>query len=219
MAQIFPKNLADTPLYRLTAALSRWFMVSILWLVCSLPIVTLGAATKASLAVFTPEECAQTGTTQKFFRAFRDGFGRATVLWLLTLALMVLLGLDVLFLPAPIRRKRCGAHRNCAAAWQSAAEFLPVRLFLRGGNSGRFRHAAPKSRADHAWLPAGSRHFRGHGSFPLCDPGEYSLPSVPDRDSAWSFGLRSQPPDPRLPGSCNSFPLTRPAAGMILIPF
>ena len=97
MAQIFPKNLADTPLYRLTAALSRWFVVSILWLVCSLPIVTLGAATKASLAVFTPEECAQTGTTQKFFRAFRDGFGRATVLWLLTLALMVLLGLDVLF--------------------------------------------------------------------------------------------------------------------------
>lgn len=97
MAQIFPKNLADTPLYRLTAALSRWFVVSILWLVCSLPIVTLGAATKASLAVFTLEECAQTGTTQKFFRAFRDGFGRVTVLWLLTLALMVLLGLDVLF--------------------------------------------------------------------------------------------------------------------------
>ena len=75
-------------------------------------------------------------------------------------------------LPAPIRRKRCGAHRNCAAAWQSAAEFLPVRLLLRGGNSGRFRRAAPKSRADHAGLPAGSRHFRGHGSFPLCDPGE-----------------------------------------------
>lgn len=97
MAQISPQNLADTPLYRLTAALSRWFVVSILWLVCSLPIVTLGAATKASLAVFTPEECAQTGTTQKFFRAFRDGFGRVTVLWFLTLALMVLLGMDVLF--------------------------------------------------------------------------------------------------------------------------
>lgn len=97
MAQILPKNLADTPLYRLTAALSRWFVVSVLWLVCSLPIVTLGAATKASLAVFTPEEDVETGTAQKFFRAFREGFGRVTVLWLLTLTLMVLLGLDVLF--------------------------------------------------------------------------------------------------------------------------
>lgn len=97
MAQIPPKNLADTPLYRLTAALSRWFVVSVLWLVCSLPIVTLGAATKASLAVFTPEEDVETGTAQKFFRAFREGFGRVTVLWLLTLTLLVLLGLDVLF--------------------------------------------------------------------------------------------------------------------------
>jgi len=97
MAQIPPKSLADTPLYRLTAALSRWFIVSVLWLACSLPIVTLGAATKAALAVFTPEEGMEAGTTRKFFRAFRDGFGRVTVLWLLTLALMVLLGLDELF--------------------------------------------------------------------------------------------------------------------------
>ena len=97
MAQIPQKSLTDTPLYRLTAALSRWFAVSVLWLVCSIPIVTLGASTKAALAVFLPEKAPDKGTAGTFFQAFRSGFLRITTVWLLTLVLMALLGLDVLF--------------------------------------------------------------------------------------------------------------------------
>lgn len=88
-------SLTDTPLYRLTNTLARWAAVSCLWLVCSLPLLTLGAATKAALAVFTPAE--DSGTVKKFFRAFRNGFLRITGLWLLIALLELLLGMDILF--------------------------------------------------------------------------------------------------------------------------
>ncbi|MBQ3481961.1 MAG: DUF624 domain-containing protein [Oscillospiraceae bacterium] len=60
--------------------------LNLLWFVCSLPIVTIGASATAlyytSLKIIRGEE-SYVGPT--FFRAFRENFRQATVLWLILL--------------------------------------------------------------------------------------------------------------------------------------
>ena len=58
--------------------------LNLLWLVCSLPIVTAGAATAALYAVTLKLAEDDTGhLTEHFFHAFRQNFRQATVLWLM----------------------------------------------------------------------------------------------------------------------------------------
>ena len=90
--------LTDTPAYKLTNAIYRWFAVSMLWLLCSLPVITLGAATAAAMGEFAdPENFYGHKLAGDFFRRFRGCFLQATGLWLLVLALAGLLILDITF--------------------------------------------------------------------------------------------------------------------------
>ena len=69
--------------------------LNLLWLVCSLPVVTAGAATAALYAVTLKLVEDDTGhLTKRFFRAFRENFRQATALWLILLAGGVVLALD-----------------------------------------------------------------------------------------------------------------------------
>lgn len=69
--------------------------LNILWLLCSLPIFTIGASTAAlydvTLKIVREDD---TALTARFFKAFRDNFRQATALWLILLALGVLLAAD-----------------------------------------------------------------------------------------------------------------------------
>ena len=69
--------------------------LNILWMVCSIPIFTMGAATTAlydvSLKIIRQEE---TSITRQFFRSFRSNFKQATVLWLILLGVGLLLAGD-----------------------------------------------------------------------------------------------------------------------------
>lgn len=69
--------------------------LNLLWLICSIPVFTLGAATTAlydvSLKIVRDEE---TSITRQFFRSFRRNFRQATVLWLILLAVGLLLAVD-----------------------------------------------------------------------------------------------------------------------------
>lgn len=70
------------------------FKINVLWLICTLPMFTAGAATCAMLysltAMKTEEDCG----ARVFFRAFRRFFGKATILWMLSLFLGLMLALD-----------------------------------------------------------------------------------------------------------------------------
>ena len=60
--------------------------LNILWLVCCLPVVTVGAATTAAYhAAFCWDPRNVTSTTRDFFSAFRDNWKQATALWLILL--------------------------------------------------------------------------------------------------------------------------------------
>lgn len=69
--------------------------LNLLWFVCSLPVFTLGAATAAlydvTLRIARGEE---PPITSRFFKAFRENFRQATILWLILLGLGLLLGAD-----------------------------------------------------------------------------------------------------------------------------
>ena len=69
--------------------------LNLLWLICSLPVVTCGAATAALYSV-TLKMCDDTDyrITSQFFKAFRENFAQATRLWLIMLGLGIILGLD-----------------------------------------------------------------------------------------------------------------------------
>ena len=69
--------------------------LNLLWMVCSLPVFTAGAATAAlydvTLRLAREEE---PPLTARFFKAFRENFRQATILWLILLGIGALLGAD-----------------------------------------------------------------------------------------------------------------------------
>lgn len=88
--------------------------LNLLWFVCSLPIFTIGASTTAlyyaSLKVVRDEE---SHVGAHFFRAFRENFRQATVIWLILLGVGLFLGGDVYVL----YHLRQTAEGNLAVLW------------------------------------------------------------------------------------------------------
>ena len=81
----------DKPLFAVLTKLTYSAYLNILWLVCSLPIVTIGASTTALFYVtLKMAEDRDDGLTRMFFKAFRENFKPATKLWLILLARGVL---------------------------------------------------------------------------------------------------------------------------------
>ena len=83
----------DKPLFAVLTKLTYSAYLNILWLVCSLPIVTIGASTTALFYVtLKMAEDRDDGLTRMFFKAFRENFKPATKLWLILLAGAICVG-------------------------------------------------------------------------------------------------------------------------------
>ena len=88
----------NDPLYRITSVTGRVVCTGLLWSLCSLPLVTAGAASCAALAEFSdPGNRSPHALFRTFFRNFRRCFRQATPLWLGVCALLALLALDLAF--------------------------------------------------------------------------------------------------------------------------
>jgi len=89
------KNLfhLDAPIIQWVSKISWLLWFSCLWLICCLPIVTIGASTAAlyRMAFRLREE--ENYATKAFFLAFRDNWKHGTGLWLVILAAAVVLAL------------------------------------------------------------------------------------------------------------------------------
>ena len=69
--------------------------LNLLWAVCSIPIVTIGASTTALYYVMLKLARGEEGNvTKMFFQAFKENFKQATVLWLILFAVGLFLGAD-----------------------------------------------------------------------------------------------------------------------------
>jgi len=66
-------------------------ILSLMWLLFSLPLLTIGAATSALFYVSTRRIAEREGyITADFWRAFKENFKRATIIWLIMLAVLLL---------------------------------------------------------------------------------------------------------------------------------
>ena len=85
----------DSPLMGTLIKIGDLLCLSILWLVSSLPIFTIGASSAALYAaVYHCLRRNEAGIWKKYWNAFRENFKRSTLAWLIELAVLALLALD-----------------------------------------------------------------------------------------------------------------------------
>lgn len=88
------KLTPDSKFMRLCVRFVALFKINFLWLLCSLPLFTAGASTCGMLTCLTALREEEDCGAKAFFGAFRRYFGKATILWLLTVFAGLVLALD-----------------------------------------------------------------------------------------------------------------------------
>lgn len=98
MGQLF--NM-DNPVWQAMGRLADIMILSLLWLVCSIPIVTIGASTTALYYVTLKIAEKREGYIARgFFKSFKENFLQATAIWLIILAVSVITYIDIRFFGA-----------------------------------------------------------------------------------------------------------------------
>lgn len=92
----------ESPVVQALMSIGDCICLSLLWLLFSLPIVTVGASTTALYAASYHHIRKKEGhgLWQTFWEAFRENFKRSTLVWLVVLLVMALLTVDVFVLRA-----------------------------------------------------------------------------------------------------------------------
>ena len=104
----------DSKFGQLFLKLSYGCCLNVLWLVCCLPIVTIGASTTA--LYYTSFKIAKdegSYITTMFFRSFKQNFKQATIIWLIMLFAGLLIGADAILL----YRLRAASTGTVAVIW------------------------------------------------------------------------------------------------------
>lgn len=85
----------DAPIMVFITRLSYSMYLGLLWLICCIPIVTVGAATTALFTVTLKMVRNEEGAiTKQFFQAFKSNFKQSTIVWLILLVIGLILGVD-----------------------------------------------------------------------------------------------------------------------------
>ena len=85
----------ESPFSQILLKLAYSCYLNLLWLLCSIPVFTVGASTAALYSVTLKIVRDRDGNlTRQFFKAFRENFCQATVLWLILLGVGLFLAGD-----------------------------------------------------------------------------------------------------------------------------
>lgn len=92
----------ESPVVQALMSIGDCICLSVLWIVFSLPLVTVGASTTAlyAAAYHHIRKKEGHGLWRTFWEAFRENFKRSTLVWLVVLVIMALLTVDVFVLRA-----------------------------------------------------------------------------------------------------------------------
>ena len=94
---------SETPIWALFGRMADLAILSLLWTICCIPVITAGASTAALMrAVMNMNTGAGNWRARHFFRYFRSNFRSATLLWLIFLPVAVLLIADLLILAGTV---------------------------------------------------------------------------------------------------------------------
>ena len=88
----------DNPVWRFIGKLGDLILLNLLWTVCSIPVITIGASTTAvyyvTLKMVRDEN---DSTVRSFFHSFKANFNQATAIWAIFLAVGLILAFDIRF--------------------------------------------------------------------------------------------------------------------------
>ena len=85
----------DGPVLQFVNKIVYSVYLNILWFICSIPIVTIGASTTALFYVTLKISKNEEGSiTKAFFHSFKENLRQGTVIWLILLAFGIILGID-----------------------------------------------------------------------------------------------------------------------------
>lgn len=85
----------DNPLMRFLSKVADLLVLNLLFLVCSIPVFTIGASMTAMYYCFFKMKESEDGyLTRRFFKSFKENFRQATLMWLILLVLFVLFAIE-----------------------------------------------------------------------------------------------------------------------------
>lgn len=85
----------DGPILQFINKIVYSVYLNILWFLCCIPVITVGASTTALFYVTLKISKNEEGNiTKAFFRSFRQNFRQGTLIWLILLAAGIILGVD-----------------------------------------------------------------------------------------------------------------------------
>ncbi|MBR2528364.1 MAG: YesL family protein [Blautia sp.] len=87
----------DNPVWRFVLRVGQIWWLHILWLVTSIPLVTIGASTTALIYSCMKLQKEDGYPLENFFRSFRENFLQATAIWLIYVGAGCLLGFGLVF--------------------------------------------------------------------------------------------------------------------------
>lgn len=136
-----PKLNIDNPFFEAMGRFGDIIIVNLLFVLCSLPVITLGAALTAMYGTFRKMEEGTEGSVSKtFLRIFTGNIRRCTPVWLWLLLSGALLVFDVIFLGYAGMTgiwKIVGAGTGCLILlWEMVFAWFPVVL-SEGEKSGK----------------------------------------------------------------------------------
>lgn len=89
----------NSPFMQKMTSITNLLILNVLWILCSLPIITMGAATTAMYSVLFAYRRKETDSVFKpFFAAFKKNFLRSTLCWIVLLVLGIALAYDAILL-------------------------------------------------------------------------------------------------------------------------
>ena len=87
----------DNPVWRFIRKIGYLWILNILWVLTSLPLVTIGASTTALFYACMKLQGDEGYPTANYFRSFRENFRQATIIWLIYAAVGALLVYGLIF--------------------------------------------------------------------------------------------------------------------------
>ena len=87
----------DNPVWRFIRKIGYLWLLNILWVLTSLPVITIGASTTALFYACMKLQGDEGYPTANYFRSFRENFRQATIIWLIYAAVGALLVYGLIF--------------------------------------------------------------------------------------------------------------------------
>lgn len=83
----------DTPFFRIMSKIGDFMLLNLMWLICSLPVITIGASTTALIYTGMHLAKGRDGyVISKFWKSFRQNFAQSTIIYLILAAVGAALG-------------------------------------------------------------------------------------------------------------------------------